>query len=95
MTTAGETEPGGWRLDRRVPAVLLFMLALQIGTALVWAGAVELRLDKLEVGSDGQALLLERTARLEEKLQHTLLSLGRIESKLERIERRKHERAVP
>lgn len=84
MSAAVEAESRGWQFERRVPLMLLLILAVQIGTALMWAGGVSERIARLEAAIATQADIAERTVRLEEKLRHALLALERIEAKLER-----------
>lgn len=86
MSSAGVTEKNGWQFERRVPLMLLVVLAVQIGTALIWAGAVSERIGRLEMTATVQGDIAERLTRQEEKLRHALEALGRIEQKLERIE---------
>lgn len=86
MSAASEIEKPGWQFERRVPLMLLVILAVQIGTALVWAGAVSERIGQLEITATAQSDMAERLVRQEEKLRHVLEALGRIEGKLERME---------
>ncbi len=88
MSISEDKNHNVWRIDRRVPAMMFVMLALQIGAALVWAGAVGQRIDRLEAATDDQAVLVERTVRLEEQLRHALGLLDRIEGKIDKIDSR-------
>lgn len=77
-------EKPGWQIDRRVPVMLFLLLGVQIGTALIWAGGMGERVDRLEGVTGAQADIVERLTRQEEKLRHALEALARIEEKLER-----------
>ena len=76
----------GWGIERRVPVMLFLLLGVQIGTALIWAGAMSERVSRLEGVSLVQADMAERLARQEENLRHALEALARIEARLERME---------
>ncbi len=85
MSAVSDTGKTGWQLDRRVPLMLFLLLGVQIGTALIWAGAVSERITRLEAAYTLQAGIAERLTRQEEKLRHALLALELIEQKLERL----------
>lgn len=86
MTAIEGMGKSGWQIDRRVPLMLFFILGVQIGTALIWAGGMGERVSRLEGVSAVQADMAERLARQEEKLSHALESLARIEARLDRRE---------
>ena len=75
---------GRWRLDRQVSAAVLVAVALQAGTALLWAGKASARIDDMQRRLEAQAPVAERLARLEAQAEATRQSLVRIEAKLER-----------
>ena len=86
MSAIDGLEKPGWQIDRRVPVMLFLLLGVQVGTALIWAGGMSERVDRLEGVSLMQTDMAERLARQEEKLRHALEALARIEVKLERME---------
>lgn len=67
----------GWRLDRHVPIALIATLALQTLTMGMWVGSINARVDALEMAASGTQDIRER--------------LVRIETILERLERREGE----
>ncbi len=83
MSAIEGMEKPGWGIDRRVPVMLFLLLGVQIGTALIWAGAMNERVSRLEGVSLVQADMAERLVRQEEKLRHMLEALARIEARLD------------
>ncbi len=72
-----------WRISRQVSLALLFAMAIQTASALIWAGRAGARLEGLEAQVASQHLVAERLARLEEQARQARESLARIERKLE------------
>ena len=79
--------------DRRVPLALAAALLLQAGTAVWWAATKDSddrfhqqRIERLEAAmtqaKEGQAEVLERLARIEERVNAESASLDRIEKRL-------------
>lgn len=62
---------------------LAIALAAETLAALVWAGAAAERLTQLEEQSLRTRVLVERTARLEERAVHIIRMLDRIERKID------------
>lgn len=81
------TEP---KAELRVTIAVGAALIIQTAAALLWAGAAAERLSELERGAAASAVLIERTARLEEQSRSIRLSVERIEAKIDRLEAEKH-----
>lgn len=80
-------------LDRRVPLAIIAALLLQAGGAVWWAATKDSddrfhqqRIDRLETAMaqtrEGQGEVLERLARIEERVNAESASLDRIEKRL-------------
>lgn len=81
-------ETARWRLDRQVGTAVLVAVALETAAALLWAGRAAARIDEIERKVAAQAPVAERLARLEEYAAAQGRQLGRIEGKLDGMERR-------
>lgn len=79
-----EADASPWRLDRKVPLMVIVVLAVQTGGALMWAGGEARRISELELRLDRQSGVAERLARLEAGADATRAVLARIEAKLDR-----------
>ena len=75
-------------LDRpqelRVTIAIGAAVIVQSALGLIWAGAATERLAQLERRAGDNALIIERTARLEEQARFMSASIARIEQKLDR-----------
>lgn len=69
--------------DRTVTLGLVFTVALQTASALLWAGAAEARIAALETRHITIPPVFERLARIEEQMIMTRRSLSRIETRIE------------
>jgi ubiquinone biosynthesis protein UbiJ len=74
------------RGELRVSIAVGAALLVQTAAALLWAGAAAERLSELERRAVSSAVLIERTARLEEQTRAVRASVERIEAKLDRLE---------
>ena len=72
--------------ELRVTIAVGAALLIQTAAALLWAGAAAERLSELERGAAASAVLIERTARLEEQSRAILISVERVERKVDRLE---------
>jgi hypothetical protein len=81
------TEQTRWRLDRSVSLGLLLALVLETAGALLWAGRASARIDEVEGRVAASATVGERLARLEAMATVQGTQLGRVEAKLDRLER--------
>ncbi len=64
-----DPDPCRWLMpQRRVPAALIMTLLMQAAGALIWATHLEARVGQVERQSVSAALLQEKFARLEERL---------------------------
>lgn len=79
-----EADASPWRLDRKIPLMVIVVLAVQTGGALMWAGGEARRISELELRLDRQSGVAERLARLEAGADATRAVLARIEAKLDR-----------
>ena len=85
MTVAHAVQPS---LDKRIPAALVAAFLLQTAGVLFWAGQAAERLTALERTAERDRAAIERVAVLEEDLNQMKQSLERIETKLDRIEKK-------
>lgn len=69
--------------DRTITLGLVFTVALQTASALLWAGAAEARIASLEMRHVNIPPVFERLARIEEQMVMTRRSLSRIETRIE------------
>ena len=72
--------PGEVRVTIAIGAAVILQTAL----ALIWTGAASERLAQLERRADANAVMLERTARLEEQVGFISVTLTRVEEKIDR-----------
>ena len=79
----------GWRIDKRVPVAVIIAMALQIAGILVWATQLDARVAGVEHQMSGESLLMEKFARLEERLEFLKRDVESINKKIDAI----HERA--
>ena len=70
-------------IERKITAGFILALALQMGGALVWAGAAAERISMLEQRADIARPVAERLARVEAHLEAIENQLDRIEARLE------------
>jgi len=78
-----ETVSTAIALPGRITTAVGVTILIQTALALLWAGAAAERITHLERSLDQSAILLERTARLEEQVIAMRQSLVRIENKLD------------
>ncbi len=57
-----------WRLDRRIPAIVILTLVIQMSGIIIWATELNARVYAVEQQSISSAVLNEKFARLEERL---------------------------
>jgi nicotinamide riboside transporter PnuC len=70
--------------DGRVTLALVFAMLVQAFGALLWVGGAAQRLDSIESRLANQSNVSERLARLEAEMAAARMSLGRIETRLDR-----------
>lgn len=75
--------PKSW-FDGRITIALIFAMVVQAFGALLWVGAAAQRLDSIESRLNQSAPVTERLARLEAEVAAVRISLGRIETRLDR-----------
>lgn len=73
---------GGWRIDRTVTIALLVSVLLETGGALLWAGSIDERVDRLITDARASSLMVERLSRLEAEMEAARTQLSRIEARL-------------
>lgn len=73
-----------WRVEKRVPIAVIFAVAMQIFTLVVWGAWLEARVATLERGRMQEASLPERFARLEERMDAVREDLVRLRERLEK-----------
>ena len=71
------------RPEFHVTVVIGAAVIAQTALALIWAGAASERLAQLERRADANAVMIERTARLEEQMRFVSDTLIRIERKID------------
>jgi hypothetical protein len=76
------------KADLRVTLAIVVAIALQIVSALTWAGKAAARIEALETRLESHAPVAERLARLEAQMVAAQSSLDRIETRLDREARR-------
>ncbi len=69
--------------ENKVTWALVFALAMETASALVWAGSATQRLKEVETRLADQAGVADRLTRVEVHLQLAAVQLSRIERKLE------------
>lgn len=79
------TEHQWFRIERRIPLVLVFGFLLQTGGALFWAGSAAQRIATVERQSELNAGAIERVVRLEAQVTAMHETLARIEGKIDRL----------
>ncbi len=72
-----------WRIDRKVPLALIAALMVQTLSLVWWAAHLDGRVQVLESHDAGNLLMIERLARVEEKLTSLHEDLLRIERNME------------
>lgn len=70
--------------DGRITLALVFAMLVQAFGALLWVGGAAQRLDSIEARLSTQSNVSERLARLEAEMSAARMSLGRIETRLDR-----------
>lgn len=70
--------------DVQVNIVVGAAVIVQTALALMWTGAASERLTQLERHAEVTGSMVERTARLDEQMQHATAALIRIERKIDR-----------
>jgi hypothetical protein len=73
-----------WRIDRRIPLALIVTLALQTVSLVCWAARLTERVETLEAHDAANLLMIERMARVEERLSDLKETAQRTEAKLDR-----------
>jgi hypothetical protein len=73
--------------DGRLTLALIFAMLVQAFGALLWVGGAAQRLDSIETRLAAQSPVSERLARLEAEMSAARMSLGRIETRLDRSAR--------
>ena len=58
-----------WRIDRRIPIVVIISLVMQAIGAIVWATELDARVNNIEQQSINGAIANDKFARLEERLE--------------------------
>ncbi len=81
-----ETRAPARSSELRITLAVSTAFVVQTALGLIWAGAAAERIDQLERRSDDTAMLIERTARIEEQVRSVRVTLNRIENKLDHIE---------
>ena len=71
---------------RKIPAALVAAFLLQTAGALFWAGSAADRIAVLERTVQGEQATIARVAVLEEQVSEMKEQLGRIETKLDRMQ---------
>ena len=77
-----------WYLDRKISLTLVVMLFVQIVAVITWATYLEARVKGLEVNTQPMTTLLERFARLEERIDFVRADIAQIKGDIERISRK-------
>jgi len=77
-----ELETKSVRIDRTIPLALIFAVIIQACSALVWAGAAENRLNKVEEQMANTHETELRAVRTEERLVRLENSIARVEAAL-------------
>lgn len=72
-------------IERKLTAAFLVTLLIQMGGALLWAGAAAQRIEVLESRVALSRPMVERLARVEAELDAVRAQLDRIENKVERL----------
>ena len=85
MTLTDHLQP---LFEKRVPAAIVAAFLLQLAGALFWAGAASQRIAALEHTLAADQAAIERVAVLEEQVNEIKRSLDRIETKLDRAQRK-------
>ncbi len=70
--------------EQRITVALGSALLVQTALALIWTGAASERISQLERRAEANAVVIERTARLEEQVAFMTKTLMRIEDKIDR-----------
>jgi hypothetical protein len=77
-----------WRIDKRVPVAVIIAMILQIAGILVWATQLDARVGGVEQQLQGESLLLEKFARLEERLEFLKRDVEGIGRKIDTMQER-------
>lgn len=80
--------PERWRIDKRVPAILMLTLLMQVGGGLVWAAQLNARVAAMEQYAMNGAALNEKFARLEERMDNVRQDLALMRRQLDQINNR-------
>ena len=72
-----------WHLDKRVPVALIGTIVSGFMVAGAWAANTDARLTSIEKQIEQQSDLSDRLIRVEEQNKNVLLTLNRIEARLE------------
>jgi hypothetical protein len=75
--------PGSWSIDRRIPLALIAALIAQTLSLVCWAVQLSDRVALLEAHDAGNMLLIERSARMEERLSDLKDAMQRVENRLD------------
>jgi hypothetical protein len=76
-------QPEPWHLDKKVPLALIVTLVLQTFAAVWWASGLSQRVASLEALTANSQDMLERTVRIETRVDGMKEILARIEKKLD------------
>ncbi len=76
--------PSAWSLDRRITAALVLSCLLEIVSVVLWAGAINERVERLEGEVARHQAVSERLISVEVHMFHVRGQLDRIEARLER-----------
>lgn len=74
-----------WKIIRRIPLTVIFMLLFQLGGALIWATQIDARVGTIEQQSISSAELNEKFARLEERLDNMKEDLAGMKRQLDHL----------
>ena len=83
MSATDNVESRHWHLDRKVPIALIIMLAMQLVTAIWFFSSLEHRVTALESVTANSTQMLERTVKIETRVENMKDILTRIEQKLD------------
>lgn len=76
-----------WHLDRRVPVALILAIFLQTAGAFWWASNIDSRVAQLENQMESRAMVNERLARMEERVEGLRADISDIRGSMTNIER--------
>ena len=74
-----------WTLDRRIPIAVIITLLMQMIGALIWATELDARVGAIEKQNSGMGNVIEKFARLEERLDQVKDDMGYVKRKLDYV----------